>query len=150
MTPQIDTKFEGKLTCASKNDMTNLANFHQSTWKSQNWDFDGMLLSKVEDVWAQNFQGSYVSWKGGVLQNLKGNWIVSSKLTLGIWRILTRALGSLKNLHFNGMLLTKVCNVWAKRRTEELCLMALKIDAKFEGKLTCHLKNDMTKIANFC
>ena len=90
-----------------------------------------------------------MSWKGGVLQNLKGNWIVSSKLTLGIWRILTRALGSLKNLHFNGMLLTKVCNVWAKRRTEELCLMALKIDAKFEGKLTCAFKNDMRNLANF-
>ena len=28
----------------------NLANFHQSIWKSQNWDFDGIVLSKVEDV----------------------------------------------------------------------------------------------------
>ena len=25
---KIDTKFEGKLTCAFKNDMKNLANFH--------------------------------------------------------------------------------------------------------------------------
>ena len=31
----------------------------------------------------------------------------------------------------------KVCNVWAKKSTEELCLMTLKIDAKFEGKMTC-------------
>ena len=44
----IDTKFEGKLTCASKNDMWNLANFQKSTWKSQNWDFYGILLSKVQ------------------------------------------------------------------------------------------------------
>ena len=29
MTLKIDTKFEGKLTCALKNDMTNLANFHR-------------------------------------------------------------------------------------------------------------------------
>ena len=36
MTLQIDTKFEGKLTYASKNDMRNLSNFHQRTWKSQN------------------------------------------------------------------------------------------------------------------
>ena len=35
---------------------------------------------------------------------------------------------------------TKVYNAWAKKRTEELCLMALKIDAKFEGKLTCGFK----------
>ena len=25
--------------------------FHQSTWKCQNWDYDGILLSKVEKVW---------------------------------------------------------------------------------------------------
>ena len=32
-----------------KNDI-NLANFHQSIWKSQNWDFVGIVLSKVENV----------------------------------------------------------------------------------------------------
>ena len=34
MALKIDTKFEGKLTCAFKNDMRNLANFHQSTFES--------------------------------------------------------------------------------------------------------------------
>ena len=29
------------------------------------------------------------------------------------------------------------------KSTEELCLIALKIDAIFEGKLTCGFKNDM-------
>ena len=29
MALKIDAKFEGKLTCASKNDMRNLVNFHQ-------------------------------------------------------------------------------------------------------------------------
>ena len=28
--------------------------------------------------------------------------------------------------------------------------MALKIDAKSEGKLTCAFKNDMKNLANFC
>ena len=50
-----------------------------------------------------------------MMQHLKRNWIVNSKLTWGIWRILTRALENLKNLHFNGLLLTKVYNVWAKK-----------------------------------
>ena len=45
-------------------------------------------------------------------QNFKRNWLTISKLTRGIWRILTRALESLKNLHFNGLLLSKVYNVW--------------------------------------
>ena len=45
------TKLEEKFTCGVENDMRNLVNFHQSTQKSQDWDFDGILLSKVENVW---------------------------------------------------------------------------------------------------
>ena len=43
MALKIDAKFEGKLTCASKNDMTNLTTFHQSTQKPQNMDFGRIL-----------------------------------------------------------------------------------------------------------
>ena len=50
MTLKTNAKFEEKLTCGFKNDMRNLANFKQSTQKCQNWDFDGFLLSKVENV----------------------------------------------------------------------------------------------------
>ena len=39
-----------KLTCDLENYMRNMANFHQSTWKFENWDFDGIILSKVENV----------------------------------------------------------------------------------------------------
>ena len=49
MALKIDTKCEGKLTCAFKNDMRNLASFHQSTQKSQNCDFSGILLFKVQN-----------------------------------------------------------------------------------------------------
>ena len=34
MALNIDATFEGKLTCAFKNDMRNLANFHQSMFES--------------------------------------------------------------------------------------------------------------------
>ena len=34
MALKIDAKFEGKLTCAFKNDMRNLANFHQRPLES--------------------------------------------------------------------------------------------------------------------
>ena len=50
MTREGETKFEEKLTCSLENDMKNLANFYQSTRKSQNWDFDGILLLKVENA----------------------------------------------------------------------------------------------------
>ena len=62
MAPKIDANFEGKLTIAFKNDMRNLANFHQSTRKSQNW----------------NLQTSYVSWQWRIMQNLKRNWLVQN------------------------------------------------------------------------
>ena len=34
MALNIDATFEGKITCAFKHDMTNLASFHQSTFKT--------------------------------------------------------------------------------------------------------------------
>ena len=39
---KIDDKFEGKLTCAFKNDMRNLANFHPSTKKSPKFALLGL------------------------------------------------------------------------------------------------------------
>ena len=39
MTLECDAKFEKELTCGLENDMRNLANVHQSTQNSQNWDF---------------------------------------------------------------------------------------------------------------
>ena len=44
MALKIDTKFEGKLTCAFKNDMKNLANFH----RLKNSDF--ILESKMAEL----------------------------------------------------------------------------------------------------
>ena len=50
MTLKRYANFEEKLTFDLKKDLRNLANFHQSTGNFQNWDFDGILLSKVEKV----------------------------------------------------------------------------------------------------
>ena len=45
-----DAKFKGKLTRDLENGVRNLTNVYRSTRKSQNWDFDGILLSKVENL----------------------------------------------------------------------------------------------------
>ena len=45
-----DAKFEKELTCALKNDMRNLINFHASSRKSENLHFDGLVLSKAFKV----------------------------------------------------------------------------------------------------
>ena len=41
MTLKSDAKFEEKPTCGLENEMRNMANFYQSTWKCQNGGFDG-------------------------------------------------------------------------------------------------------------
>ena len=53
-------KFEEKLTCGLENDMRNLADFHQNTWKCQNWYFHEILLSQVENSWAKSLHRSYM------------------------------------------------------------------------------------------
>ena len=35
------------------------------------------------------------------------------------------------------------------KSTEELCVMTMKNDAKFEEELTCHFKTDMRNLTNF-
>ena len=63
------------------------------------------------------------------------------KIGIRIWWILTRALKSLKTLYFNGLLLTKVYNVWVKKiyrgvvfdDTEDWCKIWKKTELCFEN-----------------
>ena len=109
----------------------------------------GSFLSKVYTVWTKKVQRSFLSSHWRVTQNLEGNWLVVSKLTWQIWQVLTPALNSLKNFHFNELFLTNVYNVWSTKSTDELCLIRLKTDAKFQGKHTFTFKNDMRNLASF-
>ena len=47
MTLKSDAKFKKRPTCCLENDMWDLVNFHKSTRKCQNWNFDGILLPKL-------------------------------------------------------------------------------------------------------
>ena len=86
MTLETDAKFEEKQTCGLENDMRNLANFHQSTRKSQNWDFSTFIQSR---------------------------------------------------------------KCMCLKFTEELCVMTMRNDAKFEEELTCQFKIDIRNLTNF-
>ena len=81
---------------------------------SPNLYFDRLLLLQVYKISAKKVRRSYVSWHWRVMRNLKKNWFVVSKMTR-IWWILTQALKSLTNLHFDWFLLCKVFNVWPKK-----------------------------------
>ena len=97
MTWKSDAEFEQKLTCCLQNDIRNLANFHQSTWK------------------CRKFMRSYVLRQWRMIQKLKRNWLVLLKLTWETWQIFTRALQDLKHLCFNWLLVTKVYIAWATK-----------------------------------
>ena len=81
MTMKNDAKFEEKLTCCFKIETT--------FWQILNWAFECLknlhfneiLLTKVYNVWAKKVQGSYVYWHWRLMQNLKKNWLVLSKMT---------------------------------------------------------------------
>ena len=80
-----------------------------STRKCQNWNFDKVLLSKVE-----NLQWSYLSWQWRMMQKLKRNWLFVLKLT-STSQNLTQALEKSKKNFFNWLPLTKVYIVWATK-----------------------------------
>ena len=89
-----------------------------------------------------------MSWQSRIMQILKRNWLVVSKLAWAIWRILTRALKSLKIWTLLGSFWTKYVMFHLKKcwgvmfyGTEDWC--------KFEGKLTCAFQNDVRNLANF-
>ena len=105
----------------------------------QNLHFYLLLLCKVFNVWPKKVQRSYLSWHWRVMQNLKKNWLVVWKITWGIWQIFTRALESLKfGLWWDPS--TQSRKSMSLKRTEELCVMTMKNNAKFEEELTCHFK----------
>ena len=71
------------------------------------------------------------------------------KLTWGNWRILTRALESLKKFPFNELLLSKVYIFWAKKSTEELSFMKLHRNTKFGEESTCRFKIGIRNFTKF-
>ena len=68
----------------------------------------GFFYPKLKTFEFKTYIEIYVSWEWRMMQKLKRNWLLSSKLT---WGLLTQALENLQKLHFNGLLLSKVY-VW--------------------------------------
>ena len=63
-----DAIFKEKLTGGLKTDIRDLINFHESSHKSENLHFDGLVLSKAYKVLDEKVQKSYVSWHLRVIQ----------------------------------------------------------------------------------
>ena len=111
-----------------------IANFHQST-------FESLKIGTLMGSFYPKYKIYELKINRGVLCHDNEEWCQ-------IWRGIDlsaqnwheefdQAFENLKNLHLNRLFLTKVYNVRAKKSIEKLCLMALKTDGTFEGKLTC-------------
>ena len=94
--------------------MRNLANCHQSTPKSQNWVW--------WDPFIQSRKCTGLIFTGELCVNTLNNdetfqeeLTCRFKIDMRNMTNLTQQLESPKNLHFNGLLLDKVYNVWAKK-----------------------------------
>ena len=75
--------------------------------------------------------------------------LVASKMAWGIGWTFIRALKSLKNCTLMDSFCRKHTTCFSYKILEELCVMTLKRDAKFKGKLTCGVKNDVRNFVNF-
>ena len=58
MTLKSDEKFKGHPSRGLKNDIKNLVNFHVTSRKSENLQFNGLLLSKAYKVLDEKVQKS--------------------------------------------------------------------------------------------
>ena len=83
-----------------------LVNFTASNGKPENLHFDVLLLSKVYHVWAKKKQRSYVTGHWRKMQNLN-NELCFEKWHYKFDKFWPNTRKS-QNLHFNGLLLTKV------------------------------------------
>ena len=141
MTLKSHAKFEEKLTCGLENDMRNLANFYQNTWKCQNWYFHGILLFKVENAWGTN----YMSYREFISNGTEELWNLWKEIDLSFqnwhkefdefWR---------QNSKVSKIYTFMVCfwpNYILFELKNVLCLIALKIGTNFERKLACVSKN---------
>ena len=87
LTMKKDAKFGEELTCGFKIELRNLMNFGLSARKSQkNCALMGCFWPKYIMFGLKKVQRSYVWWHWRVMQNLKENWLVLSKMTR-IWQI---------------------------------------------------------------
>ena len=148
MTMKKDTKIEEELTSRFKIDMRNFRNFDLSTLKFKNVCCNWLFVTMVCNVWAAKVKSSYFSWHWIAMQNFTKKRLVVWKITWEIWQIFTRALESVKI----GTLVdpfVQSTKVMTFNFTENLYVMTMKDNAKFEEKLTCHFNTVMSNLTNF-
>ena len=111
--------------------------------------FNVLFLCKVSEVWAKKIRRSYLSWHWTVMQSLNKPWSCGFKNDMRNWVNFHYSTQKSEKLYTDGLFLSRWYNVSAKKFHRDLCVMTLKGNAKFKGKATCGLKNDIRNLVNF-
>ena len=141
MTLKNDAKFEEKPIYCFKSDK-NLENFDRSNQKFQKFALWLVPSSKVYNVWPKKVQ-----------RKSHAKFLRKTDLWSGKWH---EEFGKFSPEHLKVSKLGLWWDPFVQSRkcmslkfTEELCVMTMKNDAKFEEELTCHFKIDMRNLTNF-
>ena len=140
MTLKNDTKFGEESTCRFKIDMRNLTNFDLSTRKSQK------IFTLMGSFWAKYILFELKKYRGVIFHDTE-EWCKiwrKTDLRFGKW------LGEFGNFSPDHLKVSKL-GFWrdpltqsrkclSLKLTEELCVMTMKNDAKFEQEWTCCFK----------
>ena len=139
MTLKSDAKFEEKLTCCLENDRRNFANFHQSTRKCQNWNFNKILLSKYILFELQKYRGVIFHDTEELCKFWRktDQWFEKRHEKFGKFSPEHLKVSKL-GLWWDPFVQSRKC--LSLKFTKVLCVNAMKNYAKFEEELTCHFK----------
>ena len=152
MTLKCDEKFEEKLPLGSRNNMRNLVNFNGSGGKSEDFPFDVLFLSKVFYVLVK--KKCVITLRVITLKTIKwckiwrGTDLCFEKWHEEFGEFWSNSRKS-QHLHINGLLMTKVYNVWAKQLKRSYVSWHWRMMQYLKKKLTSGLKNDIRNLVNF-
>ena len=126
--------------------MRNFTNFDPSTQKYL--CFNWLLVAKVYNVWATKVRRSYLSWHWRVWKFWRKTDLYFEKWHDKFGKFWSEHLKVSKlGLWWDHFVQSRKC--MTLKFTEELCVMAMKNNAKFKEELTCHFKTDMRNLTNF-
>ena len=111
MTVESDGKFKEKSSLGFKNNMRNVVNFNASSGKSENLHFDVLLLllAHVKFQLKKAEELSLMTLKSD--PNFEKKFTFYLKNDMRSFMNFNSSSGKSENLYFDGMLLSKVCNV---------------------------------------
>ena len=114
MTLKNDANFKAKMNCGFKYESRIWWIFTQRL-KAWIFLFDRLFLSKIHKVSATTIQRSYLSWHWTVMQNLNKPWPFVFQNGMRNWVNFHYITEKSETLYFDGLFLSKVYNVSARK-----------------------------------